>query len=283
MQNCLVMQNLKKSNKLTPLHCIVIIMSGIFTPQNQVKLTNVSVVRLKKAGKRFELACYKNKVVDYRNRTTKDLDQVLQIKSVFVNVSKGQLAKKEDLAAAFGPNVGVDQIIVEILEKGELQVGEKERDVQMDTLFKEIVNIISGKCVNPSTRTPYPPALIEKALSTIHFSANPKKSAKQQALECIRQLSASKEFPIARARMRLVLEAQESDSGLIKQVEELASEVESKETVEAVVKLSILIEPLNYRKLSEIVVRHNAQSSTHTALLRIESLREVKEQEANYL
>jgi ribosome maturation protein SDO1 len=31
-------------------------------PSNQIKLTNVSLVRLKKAKKRFEIACYKNKV-----------------------------------------------------------------------------------------------------------------------------------------------------------------------------------------------------------------------------
>lgn len=32
----------------------------------------------------------------------KDIDEVLQSHSVFSNVSKGQLAKKEDLKAAFG-------------------------------------------------------------------------------------------------------------------------------------------------------------------------------------
>lgn len=32
----------------------------------------------------------------------KDLDEVLQTHSVFVNVSKGQVAKKEDLTKAFG-------------------------------------------------------------------------------------------------------------------------------------------------------------------------------------
>lgn len=41
---------------------------SIFTPTNQVKLTNVAVVRLKKAGKRFEIACYKNKVMSWRNK-----------------------------------------------------------------------------------------------------------------------------------------------------------------------------------------------------------------------
>lgn len=35
-------------------------------PANQIKLTNVSVVRLKKGGKRFEIACYKNKVREWR-------------------------------------------------------------------------------------------------------------------------------------------------------------------------------------------------------------------------
>jgi len=39
---------------------------SIFTPINQLKLTNVSVVRLKKGGKRFEIACYKNKVLEWR-------------------------------------------------------------------------------------------------------------------------------------------------------------------------------------------------------------------------
>lgn len=32
----------------------------------------------------------------------KDLDEVLQTHSVFVNVSKGQVAKKDDLISAFG-------------------------------------------------------------------------------------------------------------------------------------------------------------------------------------
>jgi hypothetical protein len=35
----------------------------IGTPLNQKRLTNVSVVRLNKGGKRFEIACYNNKVV----------------------------------------------------------------------------------------------------------------------------------------------------------------------------------------------------------------------------
>lgn len=43
-------------------------MSKIFTPTNQIRLTNVAVVRMRKGGKRFEIACYRNKVVSWRNK-----------------------------------------------------------------------------------------------------------------------------------------------------------------------------------------------------------------------
>lgn len=40
---------------------------SIKQPVTQVRLTNVAVVRLKAKGKRFEIACYKNKVISWRN------------------------------------------------------------------------------------------------------------------------------------------------------------------------------------------------------------------------
>lgn len=77
-------------------------MAKIFTPSNQIRLTNVAVVRLKKGGSRFEIACYKNKVISWRNKVDTNLDDVLQSYSIFTNVSKGQVAKKEELVKAFG-------------------------------------------------------------------------------------------------------------------------------------------------------------------------------------
>ena len=46
---------------------------NIKTPTNQKLLTNVAVVRMKKGGKRFEIACYRNKVLSWRQGTEKDL------------------------------------------------------------------------------------------------------------------------------------------------------------------------------------------------------------------
>lgn len=54
-------------------------MSKIFTPTNQIRLTNVAVVRMKKGGKRFEIACYKNKVVSWRSGMYVVLTYVIKI------------------------------------------------------------------------------------------------------------------------------------------------------------------------------------------------------------
>lgn len=68
----------------------------------------------------------------------------MQTHTVFINVSKGQVAKKEDLVSAFGKD---DQtaVCIEILEKGELQVSGRERQTQLDELVKDVANTIAGK------------------------------------------------------------------------------------------------------------------------------------------
>lgn len=110
-------------------------------------LTNVQVVRLKKDGKRFELACYHNKVLNWRSKQESNLNEVLQIDKVFADVAKGEFAKQKDMKAAFG-KLDNDQIIMEILNKGEFQVSDKEREGQLENLRLDIANIIVKMSVN---------------------------------------------------------------------------------------------------------------------------------------
>ncbi|XP_013376026.1 PREDICTED: ribosome maturation protein SBDS isoform X1 [Chinchilla lanigera] len=181
---------------------------SIFTPTNQIRLTNVAVVRMKRAGKRFEIACYKNKVVGWRSGVEKDLDEVLQTHSVFVNVSKGQVAKKEDLISAFGTD-DQTEICKQILTKGELQVSDKERHTQLEQMFRDIATIVADKCVNPETKRPYTVILIERAMKDIHYSVKPNKSTKQQALEVIKQLKEKMKIERAHMRLRFILPVNE--------------------------------------------------------------------------
>ncbi|OAQ91255.1 hypothetical protein VFPFJ_05414 [Purpureocillium lilacinum] len=209
-------------------------------PSNQIRLTNVSLVRLKKGKKRFEIACYKNKVLEWRSGIETDLDNVLQIPNVFLNVSKGQTAPKEDIEKAFGKGKSTDDVVLEILKKGELQVGDKERAAQLERVHNEVIGIVASKLVDPRTKRVYTFGMIEKALdmlsSQAHTTPDSKsntasgtgtpvtgedseakprakehswtgvvttKSAKSQALDAMKALIAYQPIPVARARMRL--------------------------------------------------------------------------------
>lgn len=145
-------------------------------------------MRLRKGGKRFEIACYKNKVREWRSGVEKDLDEVVQIENVFLNVSKGQVAPQEDLQKAFGTTER-EKITLEILKKGELQVGDKERHAELSNLWREVANSVASRCVDPSTKRPYTVGVIEKAMTEVHYSVKTGKSAKSQVSCCLSESS----------------------------------------------------------------------------------------------
>ena len=220
-------------------------------PVNQVRLTNVAVVRLKRKGKRFELACYKNKVLSWREGNEKDIDEVLQTESVFTNVSKGVLAKAKDLKLVFGTD-DTKKILDEILRKGELQVSERERQYQSDNLFNEIAGIVTAKCVDPETKRPFSLGVIERAMKeTIHYAVMPGKNAKTQAQTVIKLLA--EHMSISRAQMRVRIDATTGKGKVLK--EKLNVHVASWEEIEwdAGFEATVLIDPGNYRPIEEIL------------------------------
>ncbi|PPQ67369.1 hypothetical protein CVT25_005948 [Psilocybe cyanescens] len=219
-------------------------------PSNQIKLTNISIVRLKKGGKRFEIACYKNKVQEYRTGVETNLDDVLQISNVFMNVSKGEVAKSGDLQKAFG-KVDISAVI---LKKGEVQVGEKERDHDLETLRKEIATLVAEKCVDPSTQRPYPVGMIEKAMAEAGYSIKQNKNAKSQVSECIKILQTDSNLPIQRARMRIKLSLPIADAEKLREkVLEVAEKVEHDETGQSDWEITMLIDPGQFRIINELL------------------------------
>lgn len=71
----------------------------------------------------------------------------------------------------------------QILKKGEVQVGEKEREHDLTSIRKEIATLVAEKCVDPATQRPYPVGLIDKAMSEAGFSVKQNKTAKSQVME----------------------------------------------------------------------------------------------------
>jgi ribosome maturation protein SDO1 len=159
----------------------------------------------------------------------------------------------------------VDEIIMEILTKGEMQVGEKERHAQLDRVHHEVLDIVAGKLVDPTSKRPYTTGMIDKALDQLSSQGAHKqeesskggetatstngddqgnatkakakemptwtgvvatKSAKSQALEAMRALIAWQPIPVSRARMRLRITC---PTGILKQATKSTSKKDSQE------------------------------------------------------
>lgn len=60
-----------------------------------------------------------------------------------------------------------DEVVLEILKKGELQVGEKERAHELERVHKEVIDIVAGRLVDPKSKRVYTTGMIEKALDQL--------------------------------------------------------------------------------------------------------------------
>ena len=227
-------------------------------PINQVRLTNVAVVRMNKGGKRFEIACYKNKVVNYRQGLEQDLSEVFQTERVFTNVSKGEFAKAKDLMKVFGTK-DEEEIAKIILQKGQMQVSDKERNQQLEKTNAQIAEWIANNCVHPTSDRPYTNPQIRHAMQQANFSVHPTKPLKRQYLDCVKVLQSV--IPIVRAKMELMLFVPDGgDTNNTDRVEEAMKsnnvtwdDGTSTTTDGDIHQYRILVDPSLYRILNEVM------------------------------
>mmetsp|Transcript_27467 Transcript_27467/g.32488 ORF Transcript_27467/g.32488 Transcript_27467/m.32488 type:complete len:454 (+) Transcript_27467:1-1362(+) len=157
-------------------------------------------------GKRFEVACYRNKILNYRQGIETDLSEVLQTDRVFVNVSKGLFASSKDLLTAFATS-NQDDVCQIILDSGQVQIGDMERSATLENTAREVASMVVAKCVHPVSNRPYTMGQVRDAMKEAEFSVQPTtaRSVKQQFLDCVRAIQKKGVLDIHRARMELAI------------------------------------------------------------------------------
>lgn len=212
---------------------------------------------MKRAGKRFEIACYKNKILNWRNGVEKDIDEVLQIDRIFKDVVRGIYASKKDLMKAFGTD-DTNEISRIILDKGKEQVSGKERELQLKNVYLDIATIVSQKCINPETNRHYPVKVIERAMRHHHFNVHSTWSAKKQALRCIAFLKEKIPLERAKMRVRIALESSVEKDVMEKFTECLASigalSIEKEKDEEDA--MYFAFDPSKYREVQKMTKEH---------------------------
>ena len=131
-----------------------------------------------------------------------NLSQVLQSDKIYKNAIKGDQASKEELESAF-KDMANEEIIKLILNKGEVQISEKERMLNFSNVKNDIANLIVEKTYNYNTGLPFPQTLILQVLNDIHFDAREEHSSKKQAIQAIKIIQECGIIPIERKYMQL--------------------------------------------------------------------------------
>lgn len=229
-------------------------------PISIVNYTNVAIVRLKVNKEKFEVACYKNKIKQYREKIENDQNEVLQISEIFTNAVKGDKANKKLLEKIF-PNMTKQQIIDLILNKGDIQVSEKERESNLSNIKNDIASIITEKTFNIETGKPFTQNEILQAMNCIGANIKDTEDAKKQALKYIKDIQEKKVLNIERRFMKISFSS--SNDNKIEDVNELLNYLKSinakydeneyinyKENYQSGNKLICLVQPNFYKEIS---------------------------------
>lgn len=177
-------------------------------PKGIVKLTNVAIVRFRKKNRKAEIACYKNKVIDWRNGNEDNIDNVIQIDQIFSNAIQGTIAGEGLLNKLFGIK-DKKVIIQKILDEGDLQVSQKEREVLSENAFQEVVKILTKKLIHPKSKRLFSDGAIKNALKNINFKADFNIGSKKQAFKAMKKLE--KLFFVVRTPFLIEIHAEELD------------------------------------------------------------------------
>ena len=204
-------------------------MSGqINARKKDEKEEGVVFMRMKRAGKRFEIAVYKDLIPTKRNDesvTSKlDLSKVMQVEKIFSNAAKGDIHKKDDLVKAFsdvsGRELKTEQDIIRyIIQTGDLQVDDasrKETAKASTGALKELAILVNAKVFKPETATEdkkkkksgsqgavtkWTDDDIERELKNVRFHASDKDMSKN-VVNAIKAIATGGTIPIERKQSR---------------------------------------------------------------------------------
>lgn len=153
-----------------------------------VSLDEAVIARLDRHGERFEILVDPELAHEFKEGEKKpELSEILAVEDVFKDAHKGDRASSEHLNEAFGTH-DVLEVVIQILEKGEIQLTTEQRKKMQEEKRKQIVALISRNCINPVNKTPHPPQRIEIAMEEVKVNIDPFKSAEAQVNEVIKEL-----------------------------------------------------------------------------------------------
>lgn len=144
-----------------------------------VSLDESLVARLKKGSKHYEVLVDPDGALEFKKGGDVKIEDILAVESIFEDASTGDHIAESDLDGTFN-TTDVFEIAAHIIKHGELQLTSEQRKHILEEKTRQVISIIAQNAINPQTRTPHPPARIEKAMEEAKVHIDPLKSVDEQ-------------------------------------------------------------------------------------------------------
>lgn len=147
----------------------------------------LTIARLEKAGKKFEIIVHVDKAWKYKNGEKIDIRDILEGEFIYYDVRQGLKASESELKKIFG-TTDPYRIAEYILQRGELLLTTEQRRELMERKKRQIIEFLSRNAVDPRTNLPIPPKRIELAMEQARVGIDPFKPVEAQINNVIKAL-----------------------------------------------------------------------------------------------
>ncbi|MEZ0344995.1 MAG: ribosome assembly factor SBDS [Infirmifilum sp.] len=158
----------------------------------------LSIARLEKGGKRFEVFVDAEKAWALKNGEKIDVREIVEGEFVYSDAKQGLKAAEGDLKKWFGTTdpYAVAEIII---KRGELLLTAEQRKELIEAKRRQIIEFLSRNTIDPRTNTPIPPKRIELALEEARVSIDPFKPVEVQVNDILKSLRMVLPLKVAKA------------------------------------------------------------------------------------
>jgi ribosome maturation protein SDO1 len=159
-----------------------------------------TTVRLIVGNDKFEILVKPDLALEYKLGKRNDLSSVLISDEIYSDANKGSRVSSDKLNKHF-KTTNTNEIIKQILSRGELNLTTDQRRKMVEEKRKQIIQYINKNYVDPKTKLPHPIQRIENALENVRVVIDPFKKAEDQIKTVVDSLR--KILPLASEMLQL--------------------------------------------------------------------------------
>jgi len=165
-------------------------------------------VRYKKNGENLEVLVDFDRLKEFKKKPQEvNVYDVMADVKIFRDQKKGEVASVNLLNDIF-KELSEEEILKEILLKGECQIPTAYLNKVRDEKKMQVVNYISENAINPATKMKYTPTMIEGEVNKVKYNFDPNISFEGQAEDIIKILKKSIPISIDKVLLEIEIPAQ---------------------------------------------------------------------------